>query len=186
MLRIAILNQATARRAKKLGEIGEALAEQILQNAGFTKIQNLNRIRKNFPFGDLYAERNSQKYVISVKSRNRFEARTCKLNSRYKLGKHCYKHAANAQAEFSAVPAFLAIPLFSKFYSAYFAPLSVLRGSRGIGMTPKELLRYECFAVDALHGFDVAELKNTYLEKHPQIRAKPSNSASTSDQPQCG
>ena len=164
MRRIAILSQATALRARKLGSFGEALAGRILQNAGFTNIRNLNQIRQNFPFADIYAERNSQKYVISVKIRNRYQARTDRLNPRYNLGKHCYKLAARAEAELFATPAFLAISLHSDFYSAYFAPLTSLAGSRGIRMTPTGLSRYECLAEDALHGTDASPFKNTYSE----------------------
>ena len=164
MRRIAILSQATALRARKLGSFGEALAGRILQNAGFTNIRNLNQIRQNFPFADIYAERGKQKYLISVKIRNRYQARTDKLNPRYNLGKHCYELATRAGAELSATPAFLAISLHSDFYSAYFAPLTALAGSRGIRMTPTSLSRYECLAEDALHGIDASPFKNTYLE----------------------
>lgn len=165
MRRIAILNQATALRAQKLGGVGEALAIRILHSADFANIRNLNQVRTNFPFGDIFAERGEQKYVISVKIRNRYEARTGRLNTRYKLGKQCYELAARAQVEFSATPAFLAISLISDSYSAYFAPLSILDGSSGIAMTPTGVLRYECLAEDALHGIDASHLKNTYSEK---------------------
>lgn len=159
-----ILNKEVALRFQKLGSFGEELAGRILQNAGFTKIQNLNEIRKNFPFADIYAERGSQKYVISVKIRNRYQARTNRLNPRYNLGKHCDELAARAKAERSATPAFLAISLHSDFYSAYFAPLSVLAGSHAIRMTPAGLSRYECLAEDELHGIDASPFKNTYSE----------------------
>jgi hypothetical protein len=165
MRKLAILDQATAHRAQKLGGLGEALAEQILRNAGFTSIRNLNETRKNFPFGDIYAERDAQKYVISVKIRNRYETRTGRLNARYKLGKGCYELAARAQAEFSAIPAFLAVSLSSDSYSAYFAPLSVLGGSRGVSMTRAAVLRYQCLGEDTPHHLDISHLKNTYLER---------------------
>ena len=164
MRRIAILNKKTAHRAQKLGSFGEALAARILQSAGFRNLRNLNEARENFPFGDIYAERGEHKYVISVKIRNRYEARTGRLNARYKLGKYCYELAARAQAELSATPAFLAISLASDSYSAYFAPLSVLDGSRGITMTDAGLLRYECLADDTPHGIDASAFKNTYSE----------------------
>ena len=163
--RLAILDQATAHRAQKLGGFGETLAEQILRHAGFTSIRNLNETRKNFPFGDIYAERDGQRYVISVKIRNRYEARTGKLNARYKLGKDCYELAARAQAEFSAISAFLAVSLSSDSYCAYFAPLGVLGGSRGVSMTPAAVLRYECLGKDTPHHIDVLHLKNTYSER---------------------
>src|SRR5712692_7926766 len=158
MRRIAVLNQATARRAQTLGSVGETLAERILRSAGFTNIRNLNELRRNFPFGDIYAERDAKRYIISVKIRNRYEAHTGRLNARYKLGKYCYELAARAQAELSAIPAFLAISLLSESYSAYFAPLSVLAGGRGIFMIPAWLHHYEYLAENALHGINVSEL----------------------------
>lgn len=165
MRRIAILNQATAARAQKLGGVGEQLAMQLLRSASFTNIRNLNQVRMNFPFGDIFAERGAQRYVISVKIRNRYEARTGRLNARYKLGKRSYALAARAQVELSATPAFLAISLLSDSCSAYFAPLSVLGGSCGIAMTPKAVLRYECLAKDEIHGIDASRLKNIYSER---------------------
>src|SRR5437899_2098987 len=165
MHRISVFDQATARRAQELGGFGEALAKRILQRAAFTNVRNLNQLRPNFPFGDIYAVRHAKKYVISVKIRNRYEAKTGKLNARYKLGRHCYELARRAQIELSAVPAFLAISLVPDSYSAYFAPLSVLAGGRGIPMGPAWLPRYECLASNAPHGTDVSHLKNTYLQR---------------------
>ena len=164
MRRNVLLNRETARRVHKLGSFGETLAGRILQMAGFTNIRNLNQIRQNFPFADVYAERGREKYVISVKIRNRYQARTNKLNPRYNLGKHCYELAARAEAELSATPAFLAISLHLDFYSAYFAPLTTLAGSRGIRMTPEGLIRYECLAKDAPHGIDASPFKNSYSD----------------------
>jgi len=163
MSRISVLDRTTAHRASLLGSFGESLAENVLRAAGFTNIQNLNRLKMNFPFGDVCAERNAEKFVISVKIRNRYEAHTGKLNARYKLGRKCYELAARAQAELSATPAFLAISLSSDLYSAYFAPLTVLAGSRGIPMTSVWLSRYECLANEARHGVNTSHLKNTYL-----------------------
>src|SRR5258706_14576769 len=117
MSKISVLDRTTARRAFLLGSFGESLAENVLRAAGFNNIQNLNRLKMNFPFGDVCAERNTEKFVISVKIRNRYEAHTGKLNSRYKLASKCYELAAHAQAELSATPAFLAISLSYDLYS---------------------------------------------------------------------
>lgn len=158
----SILNERTAQRAHQLGVLGESLAEKILRAAGFAKIKNLNQLNPNFPFGDVYAERNNLKFVISVKIRNRYEANTGRPNSRYNLGRRCNELAAKAQAELSATPAVLAISLLADVYSAYFAPLAILEGRHGIPMTSPWLRQYECLAKDSLHGLDVSHLKNTY------------------------
>jgi hypothetical protein len=102
MLRRVLLNAATARRARGLGGAGERLAETLLARAGFTAVPNLNREAMNFPYADFYAERNGERFVISVKMRNKFEARTGRLNSRYKLGRRCYKLAQRAEKRLDA------------------------------------------------------------------------------------
>src|SRR5437899_8939430 len=148
MHRISVFDQATARRAQELGGFGEALAKRILQRAAFTNVRNLNQLRPNFPFGDIYAVRHAKKYVISVKIRNRYEAKTGKLNARYKLGRHCYELARRAQIELSAVPAFLAISLVPDSYSAYFAPLSVLADRKSTRLNSSHLgISYAVFCL---------------------------------------
>jgi hypothetical protein len=165
MSRISILNELTARRARSLGELGESLAESILVRSGFTNVKNLNHSKMNFPFADFYAERKSEKYIISVKIRNKYEANTGKLNARYNLGRRCYELAAKAEIELLAQAAFLAISLMPNSYYAYFSPLGVLNKSLGIPMTNLWLTRYECLAENEAHGFDVSHLKNTYSLK---------------------
>ncbi|HSY75086.1 MAG TPA: hypothetical protein VK810_06430 [Dongiaceae bacterium] len=165
MGRISILNTLTARRARSLGELGESLAESILARSGFTNVKNLNHSKMNFPFADFYAERKGEKYIISVKIRNKYEANTGKLNARYNLGRKCYELAAKAEFELSAQAAFLAISLMPNSYCAYFAPLVVLNKSLGIPMTNSWLVRYECLAENVAHGVDVSHLKNTYSLK---------------------
>jgi hypothetical protein len=166
MGRISILNTLTARRARSLGELGESLAESILVQAGFIKVRNLNHSKMNFPFADFYAERKNEKYVISVKIRNKYEANTGKLNARYNLGhRNYYELAAKAEIEMSAHAAFLAISLTQNSCSAYFAPLVILNKNLGIPMTNSWLDRYECLVENVAHGVDVSHLKNTYSLK---------------------
>ena len=166
MSRISILNALTGRRAHSLGEFGESLAKPILVRAGFTNVKNLNHSKMNSPFADFYAERKSEKYVISVKIRNKYKANTGKLNARYNLGhSNCYELAAKAEIALSAQAAFLAISLMPTSYWAYFAPLVVLNKSLGISMTNSWLARYECLAENVAHGVDVSHLENTYSLK---------------------
>ena len=165
MRRIAVLDTTTAWRAKRLGDIGEELAETLLLQHGFANIQNLNRARANFPFADFLAERRSTRYVISVKIRNKYEfsqAGSRRLNQRYKLGAKCLQHAENAARHFNAVTAWLAIALDMHTYSAYFGLLSDLNGSVGINMSPAAVATYECLAHDAPHTFPHASLLNVY------------------------
>ena len=165
MKRVAVLNSMTAQRAKKLGDIGESLAEALLGQHGFVNIRNVNTIRMNFPYADFFAERAGTRYVISVKIRNKYEfsrAGLRRLNRRYKLGSKCHEHAAHAATHCGAVPAWLAIALDTYSYCAYFGLLSDLSGSRGINMSPTAVLSYECFANDVPHTFQHASLVNVY------------------------
>ena len=162
MVRGIKLDASTARRARGLGDIGEQLAATLLARAGFTNVRNLNHAAVNFPYGDFCAERSGERYVISVKMRNRYEARTGRLNSRYKLGARCYELALRAEQQLNAKAAWLAIALEPTVFSAYFGRLEQLRGSRGIAMTPLAVEGYECLANSEAHVLDYAALKNTY------------------------
>ncbi len=165
MKRIAVLDSTTARRAKRLGDIGEALAEALLRQHGFVNIRNLNHVRRNFPFADFFAERAGTRYVMSVKIRNKYEfsrADPLRLNRRYKLGSRSPQHAADAAAHFNAVPAWLAIALDTHSYCAYFGLLSDLNGSLGIDMSPTAVASYECLAHEQPHAFPHASLLNAY------------------------
>jgi len=165
MKRTAKLDKVTAHRFKKLGNIGEELTEHLLKVNGFDNVQDLNLLKSNFPFADFYAEKDGVRYIISVKIRNKYEFTrdgTKRLNSRYKLGSKCYEHAEVAEVQFNAKAAWLTISLDSKTFSAYFGLLSSLNGSRGVNMSEKAVVSYQCLAKDAPHQFNYAELKNVY------------------------
>jgi hypothetical protein len=85
-------SQKETLRRKSLGELGELVAIKALVDRSFSKITNLNDQQHNYPFADLYAQKGQKKYVISVKSRNKYQANG-KLNSRYKLGSKALEHA---------------------------------------------------------------------------------------------
>ena len=91
-----------ALRVKSLGALGELIAIKVLVDNDFEKIHNLNDQKKNFPYGDLYAEQDGARYVISVKSRNKYQ-RNGKINSRYKLGERCYERAEIASHKYNAI-----------------------------------------------------------------------------------
>jgi len=166
MTRTAKLDNRTARRFKRLGDIGESLTEELLTANGFANIQNLNRLKKNFPFADFYAEKDGVRYVISVKMRNKYEFTrdgVRRLNSRYKLGSRCYEHAKVAEDQFDAIAAWITISLDSKAYCAYFGLLSSLNGSRGVNMSEKAVAKHQCLANNTPHSFDYSEIQNVYL-----------------------
>ena len=118
-------------------------------------------IKKNYPFADLYGERGENRYVISVKARNRYQANGS-LNSRYNLCADCETKANLASIHFDAKPAWLAISISDDVYSVYFGTLDILKVKTGIPMSEPYLCNYECFANERQHGLDFKPYKNTY------------------------
>jgi len=55
-------------RIGKLGRLGETLAAERLAADGFTEIEDLNRLRVNYPFGDILATRDGIRYFVGVKA----------------------------------------------------------------------------------------------------------------------
>lgn len=162
------LNQHTALRAKSLGALGELLAIKALVDNGFNNIRNLNDKKRNFPYADLYAERENEKYVISVKARNRYE-RTGRFNGRYNLRSGCEIKAKKAELQFNAKAAWLAISIFDDIYSIYFGTLESLTTKTGIPIGETHFQRYECLVEEKQHGLDFRPYKNIYEEgvEHP-------------------
>lgn len=162
-----VLTASEGKRFKELGDIGEQLAKIVLIDSGFDSVRNLNEDKMNFPFADFYACRNSQSYLISVKTRNKFE-RSGKLNSRYKLGKNNFETIQMALflPEFSnCLPAWIAISMEDKTFDAYFGLISQLCQSRGINMSKSAKKTYQCLALNRLHTFSSAIFKNEYRIK---------------------
>ena len=155
-----------ALRVKSLGALGELIAIKVLVDNEFEKIRNLNDQKKNFPYGDLYAEKKGNRFVISVKSRNKYQ-RNGKINSRYKLGEGCYEHAEDACRQYKAKPYWMAIQFEGGKYSAYFGSLSQLDGKKGIPMGTIHLSQYKCLAENKEHGIDFKPYLNLYNEDEP-------------------
>jgi hypothetical protein len=157
-----------ALRVKSLGALGELIAIKSLVDNDFEKIRNLNDQKKNFPYGDLYAEKNGKRYVISVKSRNKYQ-RSGKVNSRYKLGERCYEDAKAACCQYDAEPYWMAIQFEGDKYSVYFGSLSILDGKKGIPMATTHLSKYQCLAKGKEHGIDFKPYLNIYKEDETNL-----------------
>src|SRR5687767_14779497 len=114
MTRRARITKEAVRRWKRLGEIGEELALSLLAGNGFTNIRDLNRTenatatttsgKTNSHFADFVADKDGERYVISVKARNEYEWTPGpdgrrRLNGRYRLGEHCRRLAESAAAQ---------------------------------------------------------------------------------------
>jgi hypothetical protein len=144
-----------AKKLKALGELGELIGIKALVDAGFSRVTNLNDKKMNFPFADIYAEKGTKKFVISIKARNKIQLNG-KLNSNYKLGERAYEKASKTSKEYSdAIPAWLAIPFTEHKYSVYFGTLNELDNSPSISVT--KCLKGElgkCLVSDKTHYFD--------------------------------
>lgn len=64
----SIIDKSVSLRFKKLGELGEVLAQQLLQAAGFSEITNLNENKKNTKSFDITAVRNNESFAITRES----------------------------------------------------------------------------------------------------------------------
>ena len=156
MVDAAGIRKKEAKRKKSLGEIGELYGIKALVDNGFTNIRNLNDVRMNYPYADVFAERNGRKFVISIKARNKWDI-TGDLNGRYRLmySKNAFQNAENAEKEFDAEAAWMAIPFEKDEYSVYFGTLKELDDNKAI------LIRKcmngeigETFVLDKYHYLD--------------------------------
>lgn len=146
------LDKEIVYRFREIGVLGEYLAEKLLKDNDFKDVKNLNKtIRNNHKYADIYAEHENQVYVISVKTRNKFE-NTGKLNSRYQLGPNCYAFANEAEMKHKAKAAWvtIALDIDNKMFDAYFGLLSNLEGNTGVSMTPNATKNYKCLAFHCL------------------------------------
>lgn len=149
-----------ASRKKSLGELGELFAIKALVDYSFERIVNLNDKKMNYPFADLYAEKDGNKYIISIKARNKFQKDNT-LNAHYNLGANAYKKARLAELEYSAIAYWMAIQFDINTYSIYFGKLSELNPRNAIPVGECEKGNFgECLVKDKRHYFDFSFFEN--------------------------
>lgn len=164
-----VQDKSTAARSRSNGRIGEQLAEQVLELNGFTNIENLNNSKFNHKYADIYAEKDGERYVISVKARNKHTA-SGKINPSYNLIKGGdIEFAREAEETKNATAAWIAIVLEDATFEAYFGLLSSLSNKRSIPMTPKATKNYLCLAEGKLHNEDPLKFKNNYNRKSAPV-----------------
>lgn len=147
-------NQKEASRKKSLGELGELIAIKVLVDDNYQKIVNLNDKKLNFPFADLYAEKNGEKFVISVKARNKYQ-KDGKLNAFYNLGNNFRQKAIVAEQEYEASPYWMAIQFDKKTYSVYLGSIDELAGKNAIPLRACQKGEIGvCMTKDTRHYFD--------------------------------
>jgi hypothetical protein len=124
-------NKKEAARKKSLGELGELFALKALVDRKYDKIRNLNDTTMNAPFADILCEKDGQSYIISVKTRNKYQ-KNDKLNPTYNLSAKAYEKALSAEKRYNASAYWMAIQFDQKTVSIYFGSLTELKGKKGI------------------------------------------------------
>lgn len=160
---VRVQDKSTAERSHNIGKLGEKLAMDALARNGFTNIKNLNDEQANHIYADIYAERDGEQYVISVKARNKNQANGT-LNGYYNLsslGNH-YELAKVAESVRQAKAAWVTVAFEEDTFNAYFGLLSALNGKNTIPMTPNAVKKHECLAENEPHNLDYSAIKNAY------------------------
>jgi len=143
-----------ALRKKSLGELGELFGIKALVDNSFERVVNLNDKKMNYPYADLYAEKENKKYVVSIKARNKYQKNNL-LNSRYKLGSNARQKAKDAEIEYGAEAYWMAVQFDEFTYSIYFGSLEELNERNGIPVRECEEGNVgTCLVKDKRHYFD--------------------------------
>lgn len=153
-----------ALRKKSLGELGELFGVKALVDSSFEKVVNLNDHKMNFPYADLYAEKDGKKFIISIKARNKHQKdRT--LNAHYNLGSRAYEKARSAELEFSAEAHWMAIQFDTQTYTVYFGSLEELAPRKAIPIRECEQGNVgRCLVRNKRHFFDFSFFENEKSE----------------------
>ena len=151
---MSLENKKEAARKKSLGELGELFAIKVLVDQKFDKIRNWNDQKMNEKFADIECEKNGQRFVISVKARNKYQ-KNGKLNTRYNLGSNAYEKAEYAEKKYNATASWIAVQFDAKSTSIYFGKLNELNGSKAIPVNKCEKgLIGEIWELNKRHYFD--------------------------------
>jgi len=148
----AVVREQTRERVQRLralGNWGEQKALLLLQRAGFGNVEELNSEFPNHPFGDICATRGGKRYLIGVKTRNKYQVSGL-VNPTYNVRKRGVDAGAIAKRH-KAILAWIAISVIpdEQKFSAYFGTIAQIEdaGERfSIPMRPAQTARYECLS----------------------------------------
>jgi hypothetical protein len=148
----ALVREQTRERVQRkraLGDWGERKAADLLKRAGFLEVRDMNAESANHPFGDIFAERDSVRYLIGVKTRNRYQVSGL-INPTYNVRKRGADVRAIARRH-GATPAWVAIAVIpeERIFSAFFGTIAQIddTGERfSIPMKPDKTVGYECLS----------------------------------------
>lgn len=160
------INTKESQRKKSLGELGELFALKALVDCEFDKIRNLNDSNMNEPFADILCERGGERFVISVKARNKYQLNG-RMNCRYNIGSNAYEKAKRSEIKYYARAYWMAIQFDLHEYSVFFGSLESLNGSRGIPIKKCENGQVGITLVNKKrHYFDFTFYKNVIGRNH--------------------
>jgi hypothetical protein len=148
----AVVREQTRERVQRkraLGDWGERKAVDLLKRAGFRNVRDMNAESVNHPFGDIFAERDGARYLIGVKTRNRYQVSGL-INPTYNVRKRGADVEAVARRH-SAALAWVAIAVIpeEQIFSAFFGTIVQIDGDGerySIPMKPEKTARYECLS----------------------------------------
>jgi hypothetical protein len=139
-----------------LGDWGEEVAAAGLSTNGFTDIVLLNKTRRNYPGGDLLGTLDDQRYLFSVKARDKFMQ-----NGLINWGYNVYpEKVISAAVLCRAEPAWIAVQVNRRnlTYSAYWGKITEIAPSAAkahrvyVSMIDSAILKYRlenrCLARD--------------------------------------
>jgi hypothetical protein len=149
---LAIVREQTRERVQRLrslGSWGEQKALALLARARFSDVRELNTESPNHPFGDICATRAGARYLIGVKTRNKYQVSGL-INPTYNVRKRGVDVGAIARRH-QAILAWVAISVVpeEQRFSAYFGTIAQIedRGERfSIPMRPEQTSGYECLS----------------------------------------
>lgn len=138
----------------------------------------MNKDFLNNRFFDIYAEKEKNKYVVSVKARNKYENSIAgrKLNSRYKLTDEPGEFAKEAQKKYTSEASWvaIAIDIDQGTFDAYFGTLLMLGGNKkGISMNLHATETYKRLAFRySLEEIGIRKEEYLYLKNEYRQRGK--------------
>ncbi len=97
----------------------ELFALKSLVDKKFDRIRNLKDDSMNETFANIYCEKNDEKYINSVKTRNKFQ-KNGKLKISYNLGKNVYEKALADEKKYKAKACCLSIQIDQNSIFIYF------------------------------------------------------------------
>jgi hypothetical protein len=148
-----VTRRKTKTRKQELGDFGEDRALQKLLEKKFDKIEKMPR---NFPFFDLMAKQGTRRFLIPVRTRNKFTAKGKLKKNNYNLytKEGHFESASKIATFFGAEIVWVAVTIdtMTKTFCAYTGDVDLFKPKRPlpnyIPMRPGDVPKHDCLARD--------------------------------------